>query len=517
MPTRNTTVISPDSRESRQLSAFSTKGLENRRGRAEFPCRLLSLVLALFIFLPGCAVGPTYRRPKVIVPGQYRGAEGAAQQASFADLAWWEVFKDERLKELIQTALANNYDLLIAVSRVEQSRQISAQARAQYFPFVNYSSTGSDGKNEFAGTVAPNGGVTRGTFVGVASAAWEADVWGRLRRLNESARAQYLATEEGRRGVMLSLVSDMAQDYFQLLGLELQLDIARQTTDSYNQTLKLFTEQLEGGVASKLQTSRAAGAAATAAASIPQIELQIALTENQISVLLGSNPSEIKHTAQLLDEIVPPEIPAGLPSALLERRPDVLQAEQLLRSANAQVGVATANYFPQIGLTALFGRASTPLSTLSSGQTTISSVAGNVTGPIFQGGALRAQKRQAVAFWEQSKLQYEQTALSAFQDVSNALISRQKYELIRAKQIDAVQSYQESVKVSLQRYLAGKANYYEVLEAQQQLYPAQLSLAETELNRRTVIVQLYKALGGGWNLKDPDWAGPKSPASSNTP
>ncbi|HLW89543.1 MAG TPA: efflux transporter outer membrane subunit [Terriglobales bacterium] len=517
MPTRNTTVISPDSRESRQLSAFSTKGLENRRGRAEFPRRLLSLVLALFIFLPGCAVGPTYRRPKVIVPGQYRGAEGAAQQASFADLAWWEVFKDERLKELIQTALANNYDLLIAVSRVEQSRQISAQARAQYFPFVNYSSTGSDGKNEFAGTVAPNGGVTRGTFVGVASAAWEADVWGRLRRLNESARAQYLATEEGRRGVMLSLVSDMAQDYFQLLGLELQLDIARQTTDSYNQTLKLFTEQLEGGVASKLQTSRAAGAAATAAASIPQIELQIALTENQISILLGSNPSEIKHTAQLLDEIVPPEIPAGLPSALLERRPDVLQAEQLLRSANAQVGVATANYFPQIGLTALFGRASTPLSTLSSGQTTISSVAGNVTGPIFQGGALRAQKRQAVAFWEQSKLQYEQTALSAFQDVSNALISRQKYELIRAKQIDAVQSYQESVKVSLQRYLAGKANYYEVLEAQQQLYPAQLSLAETELNRRTVIVQLYKALGGGWNLKDPDWAGPKSPASSNTP
>jgi multidrug efflux system outer membrane protein len=316
---------------------------------------------------------------------------------------------------------------------------------------------------------------------------------------------------------MLSLVSDVAQNYFQLLGLELQLDIARQTTDSYTQTLKLFTQQLEGGVASKLQTSRAAGAAATAAANIPQIELQIALTENQISVLLGSNPSDIKHTAKLLDEIVPPDIPAGLPSALLERRPDVLQAEQLLRSANAQVGVATANYFPQIGLTALFGRASTPLSTLSSGQTTVSSVAGNVAGPIFQGGALRAQKRQVVAFWEQSKLQYEQTALDAFQDVSNALISRQKYELIRAKQIEAVQSYQESVKVSLQRFLAGKANYYEVLEAQQQLYPAQLSLAETELNRRTVIVQLYKALGGGWNLKDPDWVGPKSPAPSSTP
>jgi multidrug efflux system outer membrane protein len=453
----------------------------------------------------------------VNVPGEYRGAEGAAQQASFADLPWWEVFKDERLKELTQTALANNYDLRIAVTRIEQSRQIAAQAKAQYFPFVNYSATGSDGKNEFAGTFAPNGGSTRGTFVGAASVAWEADVWGRLRRLNETARAQYLATEEARRGVMLSLVSDVAQAYFQLLGLELQLDIARQTTDSYTQTLKIFTQQLEGGVASKLQTSRAAGAAATAAANIPEIERQIALTENQISVLLGNNPDGITHTAKLLDEIVPPEIPAGLPSALLERRPDVLEAEQLMQSANAQVGVATANYFPQIGLTALFGRASTPLSTLSSGQTTVWSVAGNATGPIFHGGALKAQRRQAVAFWEQSKLQYEQTALGAFEDVSNALVSRQKYELIREKQTDAVQSYQESVKVSLQRFVAGKANYYEVLEAQQQLYPAQLSLAQTELNRRTVIVQLYKALGGGWNLRDPDWVGTKVQPSPTTP
>jgi multidrug efflux system outer membrane protein len=513
---RDATLPRTDRREDRGQSVFSTRS-GNRRGCAGFPSRLLFGVLALCVFFPGCAVGPNYRRPKVNVPGEYRGAEGAAQRASFADLPWWEVFKDERLKELTQTALANNYDLRIAVTRIEQSRQIAAQAQAQYFPFIDYSAIGSDGKNEFAGTVAPNGGSSRGTFVGAASVAWEADVWGRLRRLNESARAQYLATEEARRGVMLSLVSDVAQAYFRLLGLELQLDIARQTTDSYNQTLKLFTQQLEGGIASKLQTSRAAGAAATAAANIPEIERQIALTENQISVLLGNNPGGITHTAKLLDGIVPPEIPAGLPSALLERRPDVLEAEQLLQSANAQVGVATANYFPQIGLTALFGRASTPLSTLSSGQTTVWSVAGSAAGPIFHGGALKAQKRQAVAFWEQSKLQYEETALGAFEDVSNALISRQKYELIREKQTEAVQSYQESVKVSLQRFLAGKANYYEVLEAQQQLYPAQLSLAQTELNRRTVIVQLYKALGGGWNLKDPDWTGTKVQASPTTP
>jgi multidrug efflux system outer membrane protein len=316
---------------------------------------------------------------------------------------------------------------------------------------------------------------------------------------------------------MLTLVSDVAQNYFLILGLELQLDIAKQTTISYTQTLKLFTQRLEGGVSSKLDTSRAAATLATAAATIPEIEREIALAEDQLSVLLGNNPGEIAHTAKLLDEIVPPEVPAGLPSALLERRPDVLQAEQLLRSANAQVGVAQANFFPQIGLTALLGRASSPLSALSSGQTNVWSIAGNVAGPIFQGGALKAQKRQAVAFWEQSKLQYEQTALIAFQDVSDALISRQQYDAIREKQDQAVQFSEEAVKISLQRFVAGKSSYYEVLEAQQQLFPAQIALAQTELNRRTVIVQLYKALGGGWNLKDPDWVGPKSQASSGTP
>jgi multidrug efflux system outer membrane protein len=316
---------------------------------------------------------------------------------------------------------------------------------------------------------------------------------------------------------MLTLVSDVAQNYFLILGLELQLDIAKQTTASYTQTLNLFTQRLEGGVSSALDTSRAAATLATAAATVPEIEREIALAEDQLSVLMGSNPGEIAHTAKLLDEIVPPEVPAGLPSALLERRPDVLQAEQLLRSANAQVGVAQANFFPQIGLTALLGRASSPLSALSSGQTNVWSIAGNVAGPIFQGGALKAQKRQAVAFWEQSKLQYEQTALIAFQDVSDALISRQKYDAIREKQSQAVHASEEAVKISLQRYVAGKSSYYEVLEAQQQLFPAQIALAQTELNRRTVIVQLYKALGGGWNLKDPDWVGPKSQASSGTP
>jgi outer membrane protein, multidrug efflux system len=488
-----------------------TTTTDNRNSQYLRVFSLGSLLVATAAFLlPGCAVGPNYQRPRVTAPTEFRSVEEATQQASIADLPWWEVFKDPRLRELVQAALANNYDLQIAVTRIEQSRQLAAQARAQYFPFLNYGVTASDGKNEFAGGVVPNGGQTRGAFAAAASVAWEADLWGRIRRENEAARAQYLATEQARRAVMLSLVSDVAQTYFELLDLDLQLDIAKQTTDSFSQTVSLFTHRLEGGVASKLDTSRAEAAHATAAASIPELERQIALKENQISILLGSNPGPIPHSAKLLDQVVPPDIPSGLPSALLERRPDILVAEGQLRSANAQIGVATANFFPRIGLTALFGRASSPLDSLSSGEATVWSIAGNLAGPIYQGGALRAQKRQAVAIWEQSKLQYAQTAQLAFQDVSNALVSRTKYEAIRAEQARAVQAYQESVKVSLQRYIAGKASYFEVLDAQLQLYPAENALAFTELNRRTVVVQLYKALGGGWNLKDPDWVGPHS-------
>jgi multidrug efflux system outer membrane protein len=480
----------------------SKKGRNDDVGRG-----ILAAVVWATLLLSGCAVGPNYVRPKVNAPADFRGAEGATQQASFADLPWWEAFKDEQLKTLIATALANNYDLAVAVSRVEQARQLANVTRAQYFPSVGYSVGASNGKNEFLGSVIPGSGTTKGSFLAFGSAAWEADIWGRIRRLNESARAQYLSTEEARRGVMLTLTSDVAQAYFELLGLELQLQIAKDTTDSFTDTLKLFTQRYEGGVASKLDTSRAEAAQAASAATIPEFERQIALKENQISVLLGANPESIVHSAKLLDEVVPPDIPIGLPSALLERRPDVLAAEQQVRAANAQVGVAIANFFPQFGLTALVGQASTPLSQLTAGAANVWSIAGNFAGPIYEGGALRAQKRQAVAAWQQFKLQYEQTALNAFTDVSNALISRQKFEAIRAEQIRSVAAYQESVTVSLQRYNAGKASYFEVLDAQLQLYPEQNALAQTELNRRVIFVQLYLALGGGWNLKDPDWVG----------
>src|SRR5271168_4889 len=426
---------------SRCLQAAPQVDTENRRmTRCHITNGLRRGAVLATLFLSACAVGPNYKRPTVAVPPDFRGAEGAAQQASFADLPWWEVFKDPTLQDLIHTALVNNYDLRIAISRVEQSRQIAAQFHSQFLPTVNYGATGSDGRNEFGGTVTPNGGVTRGSFIGLASIAWEADVWGRIRRLNQAARAQYLSTEEARRGVMLSLVSDVAQAYFELLELNLELDIARRTTESFNQTFTLFNQRLEGGVATKLQTSRAQAAEATAAASIPELEREIVLKENQICVLLGNNPGQIQHTAKLLDEVVPPGVPAGLPSALLERRPDLLGAEQDMRAANAQVGVAIANFFPQIGLTSLLGGASTPLSQLSSSATPVWSIAGNVMGPLYQGGALTAAKRQAIAAWEQAKAQYESTAINAFQDVSNALVSREKFEGVRDQQAIAVEA-----------------------------------------------------------------------------
>jgi outer membrane protein, multidrug efflux system len=232
--------------------------------------------------------------------GRPRDAVGAAQQPSYADPPWWVAFKDAPLQQLVQTALANNYDLRIAISRVDQARQIAAEVRAQYFPAVNYSVGASDVKNEFLGSVTPVLGRTEGAFVAVGSVAWEADIWGPIRRFNESAKAQYLSTEEARRGVMLTLVSDVAQACFQLLGLELQLQIAKESMQSFAQTLKLCTQRYEGGVASLLDTSRAEAALAATAATIPELERQIALTENQISVLLGSNSGPISHTAKLL-------------------------------------------------------------------------------------------------------------------------------------------------------------------------------------------------------------------------
>ena len=465
------------------------------------------LATVLLLLLGGCLVGPKYQRPVVTSPPVSRG-QVSPEAASLADLPWWEVFRDPALHELMRTAIANNTDLRVAAQRVEQARQYRVQTHSEYLPGVGYEVGLSTGKNESLGALAGLNGAQRGTLAMGLSAAWEPDLWGRIRRLNEYALANYLASEQARRGVLLSLVTNVAQAYFELLALDLRLEIAQRNVKSFEASLAIFQERLEAGTASLLDSTRAEAALATTAAAVPELERQIALKENEIHLLLGSSPGAVPRQGKLLGQAFPPDVPAGIPSLLLERRPDVLRAESSVRAANAQIGIATAAFFPQIGLTTLFGRVSAPLEGFTTGRTNVWSVAANMTGPIYSGSGLRAQKRQAVAAWEQTRIEYEQTVLAAFRDVSNALITREKLEAIRSRQRDAVTAYQTAVDLSLQRYVAGKSGYFEVLEAQQQLVPAENALAQTELDRRLVLVQLYQALGGGWNLSDAAWSVP---------
>jgi multidrug efflux system outer membrane protein len=325
--------------------------------------------------------------------------------------------------------------------------------------------------------------------------------------MNEAARANFMASQEGRREVMISLVSGVARAYFELLELDEQLAIAQRTRDSYERTFKLFDDQHAAGLASKLEVSRAELALRSVTATIPEIERQIALKENEINTLLGRNPGPIVRTSTLLAQDVPVEIPVGLPSSLLERRPDVREAEQQVRAANAEIGVAIGDFFPRIGLTSFYGGTSTDFDNLLKGEANIWSAAATAAGPVFTGGRLTGHYRQTKAGWEETKLRYQQTALNAFREVSDALISHRRYEDERVEQIQAVGAGRDAVELATARYKEGRASYYEVLEAQQQLYPAENSLSRIEAARRLTVVQLYKTLGGGWSLKDGEWTG----------
>jgi outer membrane protein, multidrug efflux system len=453
--------------------------------------------LWVLLFFSGCAVGPNYHRPAIDAPANFRGDAGASTN-SFADLPWWQVFHDETLQSLVRIALTNNYDLRIAVSRVEQERALAAQARAGFFPQINYEAAAGRGQNVSDNMPSPTG-ESGSVFGADVNASWEIDLFGQIRRLNEAARAQYFASEEARRDVMISLISQVAQDYFQLLALDREMRIARDTTNSFGASLRLFDEQLKHGTVSKLETSSAEALMDSAAATIPGLEQQIASQENQLSVLLGQNPRAIPRGNFLLEKQTLPDVPAGLPSALLERRPDIREAEQQLRSANAQVGVAVADFFPQLNLTGLFGGATPELSAFTSGGEVAWSIAAGLTGPIFHGGQLRAQYAQARAVREQFSLQYQAAVLNAFEETSDALISREKLAGVRTEQSRAVAAYQEAVKIAMERYRLGNASYYEILQEQQLLFPAENSLAQTQFNQLLAIVQLYLALGGGWD------------------
>ena len=458
-------------------------------------CACFSQAL-LGAWVAGCAVGPNYQRPAVDSPSAFRDDNSPAN-TSFADLDWRQVYPDDTLQALVREAFTNNYDLRIAVTRVEQARASAMQARAQFVPNAEYNGAVSRGRNDLFGSAFPNNAQTASSAVATLNTFWEVDLWGRVRRLNESARAQFLASAEARRGVRLSLLSDVASGYFRLLELDQELEIVQRTTNSFEESLQIFARRLEGGTATDLEASRAEAALADAASATPFVLEQISQTENALCVLLGRNPGPISRT-EMSAAALPPEVPAGLPSALLERRPDVREAEQLLRSANAQVGESAAEFFPKIGLTALLGKISPELSAFTLGGANVWGVAAEGTGPLFEGGRLVGRFKQAKAAREEARLRYQQTVLTAFREVSDALVSRQRLAEIRRQQAREVETLDRAVRVSTERYLAGKASYYEVLEAQQQLFPAELGLARTQLNERLAIVALYRALGGGW-------------------
>jgi len=469
---------------------------------------LTGLVLA--VFAGGCAIGPDYKRPVVAEPPTFRG-QATAEAASFADAPWWEAFEDPSLRALIEEALRQNYDVRIAAARVQEARARLGVARSDLYPSLDYGVDGGRAK------VSPGVGGSAGGPVAEArnfysasmTLSWEVDIWGRVRRLTESARADLFATEEARRGVWLTLVSDLAQAYFELLELDQQLQIARSSTAAYQRTYDLFLDRFNFGAASKLETSRALGALGDAQAGIPQLESSIVAKENQISILLGKPPSPIARGNPMYEQPIVPVVPAGLPSALLERRPDLRQAEQRMVSANAQIGAAKAEFFPKFSITALFGTAGPEMAALTGGATTIWAMAGTLSGPLFNAGRTLGNYRASQAQWEQARLQYEQAVLVALREVSDALTALGKLNDAEAGQTRAVTALDEAVGHATARYGQGLSNYFEVLEALQQLYPAQNTLAQIRRNRLLAYVQLYKALGGGWNLTDPQWAGPR--------
>jgi len=451
--------------------------------------------------LAGCAVGPNYTPPAVSTPASYRSAQAQVETTSFADLPWWQVFEDPVLQDLVREALEQNYDLTAAAARVEQARAQVGVTRAPLAPQLGYQGGASRNSLNLSSLTGNDNTQTFDSFLGAFNFAWEIDVWGRVRRATEASVAELFAAEDVRRGVVLTLVADVAQAYLTLLELDTELEIARRTTKNFEDTVELFTRQFEGGYTSKLAVTRAQAALATAAAAIPNVERLIAIQENQLSVLLGRPPAPVPRGATLAETRMPPQTPPGLPSELLRRRPDIRRAEQGIIAANADIGVAVANFFPKLGLSAIYGGASSDLQAVFNGAGTVWSFGGTLAGPLFQGGALYYGYKGAEQKWEQALQSYQQSVLQALAEVANALVDQEKLVGVRAQQQVAVDALRESVRLATLRYVGGLATYYEVLEAQQQLFPAENALAQTERNQLVAVVRLYRALGGGWEVE----------------
>jgi multidrug efflux system outer membrane protein len=449
-------------------------------------------------WLVGCKVGPNYRRPVVQTPTAYRdlseNPQLQAQAASYADLPWWQVFQDPQLQDLIRTALKQNYDLQLATERINAARARVAITRSSLFPQVAAGGTFTGGKE--------SNFQTKFNFLTFAAdATFQLDFFGRLRRATEAARAELLATQAARQTVILTLVSDVASDYFSLLQLDLQLQITRNTINAQTESVKLTKFRVDHGVATKLDVLQAQQTFDTANATVPDLERQIAQEEDAISILLGDYPHAVSRGLPLVDQPLPPAVPPGLPSALLERRPDIRKAEQNLIAANAEIGVAKAQFFPQIELTGsgggAFGRSSA-FSSLMPTQLGIWSYGAQVTQPIFTGGALKGNLRLAESEYRQLLIGYRQAIQQAFGDVSDSLIGYEKLHQVRVRQEDTVADLQEAVRLSNMRYRGGTTTFLEVLDGQRALFSAELTLAQARGNEYQSLVQLYRALGGGW-------------------
>lgn len=448
--------------------------------------RLAVTVLACPI--AGCMMGPNYERPIVEPPAAYRYEMAEARDT--ANTAWWKQFGDPVLDGLIDEALARNLSIKIAAANVEQAAAVLTQARSPLYPQASYgASAAGERKNEELGAVYSYGAL--------AGASWEIDLWGRVRRLSESARAQVLATEEARRGVVLSLVSAVANGYLQLRALDEQLVIATRTKQAYAESVRLFELQFKYGVQSKMTVEQARTQYETAAAAIPQIESQIGQTENALSVLLGRNPGPIQR-GRPIGDLAMPEVPAGVPSEVLERRPDIRQAEQQLVAANAQIGAAKALYFPTISLTGALGVVSVDLAKLFNGPTGAWNYQGSIAGPIFTGGAIKGQVRQAEAARKAAELGYAAAIQSAFADIENALIARTKLVDQLAAEQRLVAASREYGRLARLQFQGGVAPYFTVLQAEQQLFPAELNEVQLRASLLAATVNIYKAMGGGW-------------------
>jgi len=455
--------------------------------------RNCALGLLLAVPLSACMVGPDYRRPEVEVPAAWR--LGATEASRISNIAWWDQFQDPVLSDLVRTALANNKDLEIATANVDQAFAQYGIARSAQFPQVNGGVSAARERSSANGPLP--GGRTVNDYAVNLSASFELDIWGRLRRATESARASLLASQQGKGTVVLTVVATVASGYIQLRALDRQLEIAQYTSRSLGEAARLQRVRFEEGAVPQSDYLQAESQYRDAVARVPELEREIAQQENFISVLLGRNPGSIARGRDI-DALLFPAVPDGLPASLLERRPDIRQAEQNLIAANANIGVARAAYFPDISLTALLGLESAQLSDLFKGPSRVWSFGAGVLQPIFNAGRIRGQVAQAEALQRQALYTYEKSIISAFQDVENALIDRTKFGQVREEQAKNVEALRRFRDLADLRYREGATIYLEVANAEQSLFNAQLAYVATQSQLFQSYANLYKAMGGGW-------------------